>query len=130
MKHLVFVATLLTAIGLNVLAVNGQANQTDSAKQARRMSLIQAARAINVTEVDQQEATGQFADWKTLEESEAYRKNGVNLPALTSVRVFVDTDGTHFSVAVADTTDPCLYTVFSNETGILYEGLTAGCKSK
>jgi|SRR5579862_2515157 len=130
MKHLLFAATLLAVIGLNVSAVSGQAKQTDSAKQARRMSLMQAARAINVTEVDQQEATGQFADWKTLAESEVYRKNGVNLPVLTSVRVFVDTDGTHFSVAVADTTDPCLYTVFSNETGVLYEGLTPGCKTK
>jgi|HubBroStandDraft_3_1064219.scaffolds.fasta_scaffold401903_2 hypothetical protein len=74
MKHLLFAATLLAVIGLNVSAVNGQAKQTDSAKQARRMSLIQAARAINVTEMDQQDATGQFADWKTLAESEALRK--------------------------------------------------------
>jgi hypothetical protein len=83
-----------------------------------------------VTEVDQQANTGQYADWKTLAESDVLRKNGVNLPPLTSVRVFVDTNGTHFSLSLADTQDPCMYTVFSNETGIVYEGLVPGCKSK
>jgi len=134
MKQFLVVAAVLVMIGLNAPASHraaGQVTQSQSPQQARRMSMIMTVRAINVAEVDYQMATGQYADWETLAESEGLHKLGVNVPLQTDLRVFGDPEGKIFSVALKDTLDPCLYTVFSNETGILHEDVVAGgCPTK
>jgi hypothetical protein len=130
MKHFMVVAAVLVIIALNAPALHsagGSPDQNSSAQQARRLLLINTVRSINVAEVEQQTATGKFADWKTLAESNPLRKMGVQIPAQTNVRVFTDPDGKYFSVLLADKQDPCLYTVFSDETGFIYQGQTAQC---
>src|ERR1035438_1339428 len=93
-----------------------------------RMSKITAARSINVAEVKEQMATGKFEDWKTLAQSEAIQKANVQVPVKVDVRVFSDAEGRRFSVVLKDTQDPCLYTIFSDETGFIFQGKVAqGC---
>ena len=95
------------------------------------MSMVQAVRTINVVEIEYMTATGQFADLKTLAASEQFHKAGIHIPAKTELKVFGDAEGKLFSVALKDTLDPCLYTIFSNETGIIYQGtVMGGCPAK
>ena len=133
MKQFMVVATVLVVIALNAPALysaQGTPDQNSSARQTRRMAMIMAVRAINVAEIDYLTATGQFADLKTLAESEGFHKLGVNVPLKTDLRVFGDPEGKTFFVALKDTLDPCLYTVFSNESGIIFLGQVAqGCPS-
>ena len=130
MKHFMVVAAL-AVIGLNAPALHsaqGTPDQNASAKQTRRMAMITAARSINVAEVEEQMATGRFEDWKTLAQSDAIQKANVQVPVKVDVRVFSDADGKRFSVALKDAQDPCLYTIFSDETGFIFQGKVAqGC---
>jgi type II secretory pathway component PulK len=131
MKHLIFVMTVVTVITLSAPALHsaqGTPDQNASAKRTRRMAMITAARTINVAEVDEQMATGRFEDWKTLAQSEAIQKANVQVPVKVDVRVFSDADGKRFSVVLKDMQDPCLYTIFSDETGIIFQGqVVQGC---
>jgi Tfp pilus assembly protein PilV len=131
MKHFVVVAAALAVIALSASALHsaqGTSDQIASAKQARRMAMITAARTINVAEIDEQMATGRFEDWKTLAQSEAIQNANVQVPVKVDVRVFSDADGKRFSVVLKDTQDPCLYTIFSDETGIIFQGqVVQGC---
>lgn len=131
MKHFMLVTAALAVIALSAPALHSAQGTPDpnaSAKQTRRMAMVTAVRAINVAEIDYLTATGQFADLKTLAESEGFHKMGVNVPLNTDLRVFGDPAGKTFFVALKDTLDPCLYTVFSNESGIIFIGQVAqGC---
>src|ERR1035438_9084213 len=131
MKHLIFVMTVVAVITLSASALHsaqGTSDQIASAKQARRMAMITAARTINVAEIDEQMATGRFEDWKTLAQSDAIQKANVQVPLKVELRVFADADGKRFSVVLKDTQDPCLYTIFSDETGFIFQGqVVQGC---
>ena len=129
MKHLIFVMTIVAVITAPALHSAGAApEQGDNAKQTRRMAMITAARTINVAEVDEQMTTGRFEDWKTLSQSEAIQKANVQVPFKVELRVFADADGKRFSVVLKDVQDPCVYTIFSDETGFIFQGqVVQGC---
>ena len=130
MKHFMVVAAL-AVIGLTAPALHsaqGAPDQNASAKQTRRMAMITAARSINVAEVEEQMATGRFEDWKVLSQSKPLLDENLQIPVKVETRVFADADGKRFSVVLKDTQDPCLYTIFSDETGIIFQGqVVQGC---
>ena len=62
MKHLIFVMTVLAVITLSAPALHsagGMPDQSNSAKDARRLARITAARTINVAEIKEQMAKGE-----------------------------------------------------------------------
>ena len=129
MKHLIFVMTVLAVITLSATALRsagGKTEQADPTEDARKMAMIMVTRHINVAEIDQQMAAGSFADWNVLAQSKSIQKQNLQIPLKVEVRVFAAADGKHFSVVLKDTQDPSLYTVFSDETGIIFQGQTVG----
>jgi hypothetical protein len=130
MKRITIAAAVLAVMGLSAPALRseGKPEQTEGGKDARRMAMITAARIINVAEIDELMAKGKFEDWKTLSQSASIQKADVQMPQKVDVRVFADADGKRFSVVLKDTQDPCLYTISSDESGIIFQGqVVQGC---
>ena len=112
-----FVPALLLAIAAAIPAVAQQStSQTNclhgaaesSAESDRRNAVIRAARMINSGEVN---APKPFRPLDTL---------NVPIPAGWEARLV--TDGASYAFSVKDTTDPCGFTIFSDDSGLIYQG--------
>jgi len=129
MKRIMLAATVLVLIGLYAHSAAGSPGQ-ESPQQTRRSLLINTARQIITAEISQAFKTGKFEDWNMLQESDVVHKMGLQLPPQTELRVLADSEGKHFSLALKDAQDTCLYTIFSDESGVVYHGQPVNCPTK
>jgi hypothetical protein len=78
----------------------------------RRAKALTLARAINAAEADQVQRTRQYQPLTNLHD----------LPAVPSgFRLNLYADRSGYIFAIKDTLDPCLFAVFSDTGGLLYE---------
>jgi hypothetical protein len=121
---------ILALIAANSPALHGAGKPApgDAAQNGRRQAMIEIVRQVNVSEIEEQTANGRFAELKALAKSTGFRAMGIQLPAMTELQVYADPEGKHFVVRLKDTKDACLFTIFSDETGIVYAGQTAQCE--
>lgn len=92
-------------------------NQTDQEK-ARLRAVVYVLRAINTAEARYHQQNNKFG---TLEELAAAGSAIVaSVPSGFELRL--TTDGTRYNVSVLDKTDPCKYSIFTNNAALIYEG--------
>ena len=108
-------------------------NDTQEQKE-RLQAVVAAVRVLNTAEFMYRTDNKRFATYDELLASPALnavmaRGAGLNMvtfqPNADIVPGFelrVTTDGTKYNISVLDKTDPCRYSVFSSDIGIIYQG--------
>lgn len=139
-----FVAAGLCAAVLLTVRAGAAPDQASGSQLSRRDMLVNAARQINTAEYAYNHESNHFAEWKSLAESAALQtaqahskmRDGHAIALAPSsevlpqvnLRLLVSPDGNHYQFAMTDTQDSkCSFTVFSDEDGVIYQGLAIGC---
>ena len=108
-----------SASGQNRNCLHG-ADETP-ADRARREKAVQLAFEINSAEVVARRLGRMYAPLEQL----------LNLPRTPDgFRVQLHADGTTYSFSIKDTMDPCLYAVFSDQSGDVYEATPTPDKAR
>lgn len=74
----------------------------------RRVAAVMTARRINTAEVNGPKPYRPLA--------------ALNIPVASGWQAHLATDGNTYAFSVKDTTDPCGFTLFSDDTGVIYVG--------
>lgn len=82
-------------------------------QRARRMAAIALARDVN---------TMQAMTFPKANRYQPLANLALNRPVPEGFRLQLTTDGAGYSFSVKDTTDPCLFAFFSDQTGIILHG--------
>jgi hypothetical protein len=107
---------------------NEDENQSE---KARIRAVVTAVRILNTAEIRYRAEHKKFGTLDELLASTALnvstaRNQDVTFQPNTDVvpgfELRVTTDGTKYNISVLDKTDPCKYTVFSTDMGIIYQG--------
>ena len=137
----VFSTLLLASVGQTQKAQSPKcldAQDQGSAEYARRLRALNAVRLINTALMIHKHQFGRFAGWDELTTSAALKQAGEmgasfaeaynvmslapNTDLLPGFTLHLVTDGTTYSLLLRDKTDPCGFSQFSNEVGIIYNG--------
>jgi hypothetical protein len=110
----------ITVMALTVARAQPQvaclhADNETPADAARRFDAIRIIRVINTLQVQTYTTTGAYRTFRELSASGLPSR-----PAGFSTQLTVE--GSTYAVAVKDATDPCGYTLFSDQDGLIYVG--------
>ena len=132
---LYLVITILCSAGFEQAQQKCLHKDNESQEQkARLQAVVYAVRALNTAEYRYQAENKKFATYDELLASPALNAamprgaeaNMVtfrpNMDVVPGFELRVTTDGTKYNISVLDKTDPCKYSVFSSDIGIIYKG--------
>jgi hypothetical protein len=131
------IATLIFAgIVLGTFSLKSLATES----LAERQLAVNFIRTVNTAEMQYRNANHAFADWQTLLTISAVQKAAKQLSNSTSestqtpdsmadwkVRLTVASDRNAYAIALTKTSDKCLYSVVSDEEGVVKEAKAIGC---
>ena len=130
-----FISLTLTILGFVGLAQAQQQclhNEDESqSEKARIRAVVTAVRILNTAEIRYWAEHKKFGTFDELLASTSLnvsiaRNQEVTFQSNTDVvpgfELRVTTDGTKYNISVLDKTDPCRYSVFSSDGGIIYQG--------
>ena len=116
-------------------------NEENTQQQERRLLALSVARFVNTVEVNHKKQFGEFLPFKDLPRSpiiEKINKEGSTYRAYKAMSFAPDSevipgfegrfllnDG-GYSFSLADKTDGCRFTYFSDERGVIYEAVVIG----
>jgi hypothetical protein len=105
-------------------------SETPQQKQ-RRMDAVNAVRRVNTAEFQNMPDAKKFvpfgelitsAAWKRLNAQNALRLSDGAIGLLPGFELRLTTDGTTYSLSLTDKSDPCKFTLYSDDAGIIYTG--------
>jgi len=105
-------------------------NETQPQKQ-RRIDAVNAVRRINTAEAWNKSDVNKFvpftelvtsASWKKLNGEDGLKLSDGAIGILPGFELHLSTDGTGYSMSLTDKSDPCMFTVYSNDVGIVFTG--------
>jgi len=104
-------------------------NETEQQKQ-RRFDAVNAVRRINTAEFSNMPDARKFVPFTELTKSASWKKLNNEAPKLTDGAIGIlpgfelrlSTDGTSYSLSLTDKSDPCMFTLYSNDAGIIFTG--------
>ena len=130
-----FISLTLTILGFVGLAQAQQQclhNEDESqSEKARIRAVVTAVRILNTAELRYWAEHKKFGTFNELLASTAFNVNIArnqevtfqpNTDVVPGFELRVTTDGTKYNISVLDKTDPCRYSVFSSDVGIIYQG--------
>lgn len=136
------------ASGFNPVVYMTRDEQTDNEKQTRspveKWEVGMMARLINTAEAQYKFAKGRYADYATLLSSGQLKETGGreftlvpgNLQSESNplpgyrLRLLISSDGGSYELSIRDKTADCATGFFSDETGLIFEGLARECPAK
>jgi hypothetical protein len=138
MKRIQLLCLILTILSCPALAqAQQQCLHKDNERQAdkeRLNAVILAVRTLNTAEYRYRVENKRFATYDELLGSPALNLSmprdadmktvtfRPNMDIVQGFEIRVTTDGTKYNISVLDKTDPCRYSVFSSDVGIIYQG--------
>ena len=105
-------------------------NETQQQKQ-RRFDAVNAVRRINTAEVQNMPEAKKFvpftelinsATWKKLNSQGPQKLSDSAIGIVPGFELHLSADGTSYSLSLTDQSDPCMFTVYSNDVGIVFTG--------
>ena len=136
------------ASGFDPVIYMARAAETDDEKQTRspveKWEVGMMARLINTAEAQYKFAKGRYADYATLLSSGQLKDTGGReftllpgnwrsesdpLPGYR-LRLLMSSDGGSYELSIRDETADCATALFSDETGVIFEGPARDCPSK
>jgi hypothetical protein len=110
-------------------------------QKERKQLALGAVRFINTLEMAHHTKTGKFATWRELAASPFleevrgwYDPNGAGMKAIKALNFSAEseilpgfefrlaTNGETYSLLLRDKTDPCLFSLYSDQVGVIYYG--------
>jgi hypothetical protein len=131
--HLVGTILLLCATAQAQQCLHGN-NETAQEKQ-RRFDAVSAVRRINTAEFQNKPDAKKFvsfaelvtsATWKKLNAKGFLKLSDGAIDVLPGFELRLTTDGISYALSLTDKSDPCKFTVFSDDAGIIYTGQPIG----